>query len=366
MLNRRGKSASLIQAQYGHVLGEVRDGPPAETNNHAASALTEPAPIPQGRKIELETPDPTSREVQPRAAAEEAAPRLELSDAERKEAHRALEALTQEIEQQVRDALSEHVMMSPFLPQSIAKTLAEDIGKVNLPATDYDGVVSDEELPAILRRGGEDAKVGRTNGTPPARTGSLILSERLISTISTELCQRLILRHSLPLVMAEELMLQGRERTLMQLLVGETPRAEIESLAHGLNARKALTPTLILRALSVGNLDFFQAAMAARAGLSFEAAGSMIFDRGRSGLEEIYRRSGLPSELFIAFHSAVAVIKESNSQEGEVHQLEITERIMARLRMDYDSVCPEGLEHTLSQLSHFVIGRSEGAARALL
>ena len=73
----------------------------------------------------------------------------------------------------------------------------------------------------------------------------------------------------------------------------------------------------------------------------------------------------MPSEFFIAMCRAVDVLRDLSHESRSVRGLEITERIMARLRVEYDSVCPEGLEHTLSQLSHFVLGRSEPAMRGL-
>jgi uncharacterized protein (DUF2336 family) len=191
----------------------------------------------------------------------------------------------------------------------------------------------------------------------------LALSEELISRISEALCEQLVSRHQLPREMADELAMHGRERALTQAMAAESRNSEIERLAVTLRAKNALSPTLILRALCAGNLDFFQAAMAARAGMVMGDVGPLVFDRGRDGLKEIYRKADLPNELFVAFRSAVDVVNEASSDDRKYRHLEVTERIIGRLRLEYDSVCPEGLEHTLSQLSHFVIGRSESAAR---
>ena len=193
----------------------------------------------------------------------------------------------------------------------------------------------------------------------------LSLSEALISRVSEVLCERLVARHRLPRPMADELTMHGRERALTQMVTDDSRTSEIERLAVVLHAKDALTPTLVLRALCAGSVEFFKAAMAARARMRSEEVDFLVFENGRGGLEEVYRRAGLPDELFVAFRSAVDVITETRRDERRYRPLEVTERIMERLRQEYDSVCPEGLEHTLSQLSHFVMGRTAGPIRGL-
>ena len=338
-----------------------------------------------------------------------------LSDEESQIGVESLEVMARDVQRQVREAFSEHVRMSPFLPPSIAATLAEDVGPKALPVIQHSSVLSDQDLIAIVCGSGEDKQIAvarrgslapevaevlvdtgneRVVGTLLSNHGAdiaersllkvlrefgesgdiqaliverlalpLSLSEELITRISPALCERLVTCHQLPRDMADELAMHGRERALTQAVTAESRSSEIERLAAVLHAKNALSPTLILRALCAGNLNFFQAAMAARAGIALCEVGPLIFDRGRDGLEEIYRQADLPSELFVAFRAAVDVVNETSSDDLKYRRLEVTERIISRLKLEYDSVCPEGLEHTLSQLSRFVIGRADSAAR---
>lgn len=340
-----------------------------------------------------------------------------LSDEERRIGIEILEILARDVERQVREALSEHVRMSPFLPPSIAATLADDVGPQALPVIQRSGVLSDQDLIAIACGSGEDKQiaVAQRESLAPAVAEALVetgnegvagtllsshgddiaersllkilkefgesgdiqaliverlalplsLSEELIARISRALCEHLVTCHQLPREMADELAMHGRERALTQAMTAESRSAEIERLAAILHAKNALSPTLILRALCAGNLTFFQAAMAARAGIGLSEVGARIFEGGRDGLEEVYRQAALPSELFVAFRSAVDVVNETKSDDRKYRPLEVTERIIGRLKFEYDSVCPEGLEHTLSQLTRFVIGRADCAARGL-
>ena len=193
----------------------------------------------------------------------------------------------------------------------------------------------------------------------------LTTSEQLITLVSGELREQLVTRHQIPPELAEELTRQGREGALTQVLSRDLPGAEVERLAANLFARNVLTPTLVLRALCVGDLAFFQAAMAVLAGIPVENVKPLIYDQGRAGLEAIYEQSRLPHELFSAFRTAVEVVMESGGDKAERPRLEMTERIVRRLSREYDSVCPEGLEHMLSQLSRLVVGQADQCARGL-
>lgn len=274
-----------------------------------------------------------------------------------------LEPKGRDIERLVRVGLSEHVMMCPFLPSAIARALAHEVDAMAMPIVHYADLLGSDDLGAI------GAIPLQDDNSEVVDHGSLKLpltvSAHLIFRLTDTICDRLVDCHLLPAEMADEMNLHGRERALTQIMAADYRASEFERLAGSLQGENMLTPTLILRTLFIGNLDFFLAAMAARAGVSIAEAGRMTFSEGREGLEQIYRQAGLPSEFFIALCRAVDVLRDLSHERRSVRGLEITERIIVRLRVEYDSVCPEGLEHTLSQLSHFVLGRSENAVRGL-
>ena len=341
----------------------------------------------------------------------------DLNNQENALAIEILEIAARDLEQQVREALAQHVKNCPFLPPAIALRLAADVEAVAQPILRFSQALDDDGLVAIVHASGEikqlavaqreglraavsealvDAGTERVVGVLLAnhsaeiaeqtlgkvldghgeshRIQSLLIgrptlplttSERLIALVSDELRAQLVTRHQIPPELAEELSRQGREGALTQVMSRNLPGAEVERLAANLFAGNALTPTLVLRALCVGDLAFFQAAMAVLAGISFENAKPLIYDQGRAGLEAIYEQSRLPRELFSAFRTAVEVVMESGGDKAERPRLEMTERIVRRLSREYDSVCPEGLEHMLSQLSRLVVGQADQCARGL-
>jgi hypothetical protein len=272
-----------------------------------------------------------------------------------------LESKGRDVERQVRNGLCEHVMMCPFLPPTIARALTAEVEAMALPVRPYSDLLSAVELEAI----GVLASANGNGADHAAFQLPLTISAHLAFRLADALCEHLVAGRLLPRGMAERLEMHGRERALTQVLAADYRAVEFERLAVQLHGADKLTPTLILRTLCVGNLDFFQAAMAVRAGVPVAEANAMIFGNGQGSLEKIYRQAGLPGEFYVALGRAVDVVKELSDEGSPVRGLEITERIIAKLRMDYDNVCPEGLEHTLSQLAYFVLGRSEQAVRGV-
>ena len=417
MSNRTAKTSNRYRGSQQHLLADPVDRAPTQADNDPASGFESlPADAVNGGNVE-DILEIMGREVDQQALVAEQFSGIELSEQERELGLEILEIMARNVERQVREALSEHVRMSPFLPPAVASNLADDLGAEALPIIQNSALLRDQDLIAIVCRGSEDKQIAvakRDHVAPKVaealvETGNekvvgtllsnqraeitersllkvlkefgesgdiqalvverlalpLALSEALISRISEVLCERLVACHRLPRHMADELTMHGRERALTQMVTDDSRPSEIERLAVILHAKDALTPTLILRALCAGSLEFFKAAIAARARIRSAEADFLIFENGRGGLEEVYRRAGLPDELFVAFRSAVDVINETRRDERCYRPLEITERIMERLRQEYDNVCPEGLEHTLSQLSHFVVGRSAMPVRGI-
>ena len=69
-----------------------------------------------------------------------------------------------------------------------------------------------------------------------------------------------------------------------------------------------LTPSLILRALCMGDLAFFETALAVRARVPVENAQILVHDAGGNGLGSLYRKAGLPENLLPVFRVAVDAV----------------------------------------------------------
>jgi uncharacterized protein (DUF2336 family) len=249
-------------------------------------------------------------------------------------------ALLAEAEHEAREALAEHLRRCPYLPPSLAATLAADVLSISLPAGD--DPAGHVETPDESGNG----------AAAPCRTRlPLCVAQQVFFRVSGELRERLVERHDLPPELADEIALHGRERALTRAMGPDDPEAEVEGLVAALAAEAALTPTLLLRALCLGHLGFFRAAMAHLAGLPLDQAGHRILDRGPDGFVALYEESGLPPGLFRAFWSALDVVRGLPPEQAHDWPRASTNAIISRLVNEYEQVCPEDLEHVLSQLS---------------
>jgi uncharacterized protein (DUF2336 family) len=339
-----------------------------------------------------------------------------LSDAERETALAVLEELARDTEQEVRKSLAIHVASSVLLPPMLARTIAADVEAISIPFIQISPALTEADLVSIVRLGspakqvavagrervtGRVAKVLIATRNPAVVTtllrnegaeitepsyhmimdgfatdtvvqGLLVeraalpmtVTERLIQVVSDVLRDRLIEKHALPPEIATELLNQARERALFHSAAAAPRAFNVEAFAIRLNSKSKLTPTLLMRALCLGDLPFFEAGMAVRASISVRNAIELIGDRGTLGFKGLYEKAKLPGELYRAFRAALDVVGELRDAGHETWTPANTQMILDRVMKEYDEVCPAGLEFLLSQMSRRMLGRSEQQGRS--
>lgn len=263
-----------------------------------------------------------------------------LGAGERRIAEDILRRLMKDAEVRVRQALAAQLKDYSGLPRDMALELARDVDSVALPVLQFSQVLSDEDLIEIVRSGSAEKQVaiaGRP--TVSARlAGALIDTEneaavaRMVANPGAALDDRLLDRtiaeygHSdtvsaslaerpkLPAAIAERLMAAVTEqlmthlverrdlptRAVKSLLRGARDRATVSMFRDGLHddddlkahiARMdfdgRLTTSLAFRALALGDMRFFEMAMARLARLPLDSARTLIHDGGDHGLEAI-------------------------------------------------------------------------------
>lgn len=308
-----------------------------------------------------------------------------LSASERRLAEDIFRHLARDAELSVREALAAHLKQSPDLPPDVARRLAEDVDSVALPVLQYSAVLSDDDLVAIVREGrqnrqlaiasrshvsetvsdalidngdatvvarlidNEGARIadaayeralaahGREGsvGDSLARRGDLPagVAARMIAAVAEQLQDYLINRTSLSPDAATDLILQARERALVEL-VGSRPiqdEAELERLVEQLAKAGRLSPWLVLRTLCFGDLAFFEASLARLARVPLANARILIHDEGELGLGSICRRAGLPERLLPAFRTALEVRLETDYDGTGNDRRRFVERMLERL-----------------------------------
>lgn len=349
----------------------------------------------------LSEPSPHVRaEVATKLAQEIDSPRL--NESELQIAHDIVRAMAKDAEASVRQALSQSLRRAARLPHDVALKLANDIESVALPILTYSNVLTEDDLTAIVKSSApakQEAIAGRavvpekvaealiTNAgekavaTLMSNTGAKIneasmnkavdrfsesdmikkrmiareslpvtVTERLVTMVSESLKDYLVSHHELSPNVASDIVLQSRERTVIGLSGGSTEQ-DLEKLVTQMHRNKRLTPSLVLRALCMGDMAFFESAMAIMANVPIINARILIHDAGRLGLKSLYGKTGLPARLLPAVRVAIDVVHETpmDGEDGgrERYQARVIERVLTQ----FEDLGPEDIDYLLDKLS---------------
>jgi uncharacterized protein (DUF2336 family) len=324
-----------------------------------------------------------------------------LTEAELRAAQDIVRIMARDAEATVRAALAASLRHSGRLPHDVALHLAQDIEAVALPVLTDSLILSDADLIAVVR-GGSRAKqaaiAGRSAVSEPVadalvtdsdeatvtvlmrnagarvseaslgraldrfadsdavkesivRRASLpaTMAERLVAMVSDRLRQYLVAHHGLPRALATEIVLQGRERATLH--VGEgLSEEDLQALIVQIYRDGRLTPTLVLRALCLGDMAFFETAMATMAAVPLANARVLIHDVGRTGFASLYRKTGLSPDLFPAFRAAADVVGSTGLDGGPRDAERFRSRVITRILTQFDDFDAEDLDYLVDRL----------------
>ena len=325
-----------------------------------------------------------------------------LSDDERKLAEELVRLFIKDATVSVRAALAENLAHNPNLPRDIAITLSADVAAVAVPLVRASEVLTDEDLIDIVRSAGTEVQravalrdsvseavsdalvdtgkaeivatvvankgavlseptllgVAQRFGSDELVAGPLVarpqlpisVSERLINLLSAALRDELVARQVLPDDLASDLVLQARERAVMALIGAETKDAA--ALAAQLHAGGRLTFSIVLRALCMGDLPFFEAALACLAGIPVTNAALLIADARGTGLPQLMAKAGVPANYLDVFRTAAMIASESQYDGGPNDRERYRHRVIQRLLTsgDRNSLDNGNIEYLVAKL----------------
>ncbi len=310
--------------------------------------------------------------------------------------------LANDIEATVRQTISQSLRCSARLPQDAALRLANDIETVALPILADSGLLSAADLVAIVRSGSsvkQEAIAGRRdlsedvsealitdahvaavtalmrNSTAQISENGLgkaierfsgddtvtesmarreklpiTIAERLVALVADHVKNYLVGHHELSPDIATDIVLQTRDVTTITLSYG-SHEDELQLLVEEMRRGDRLTPFLVLRALCLGDMEFFEAAMAALANVPVANARRLIHDAGSNGLKSLFEKTGLPARLLPAIRVAVDVVAGVKFDGGE-HDLErYRARVITRILTQFERFGDEDLDYLLEKLT---------------
>ena len=312
--------------------------------------------------------------------------RADLDEDDRAAAQKILRVLAEDAAELVRRAMTVTLKSSDLIPRDLARRLAADVDSVALPIIGFSPVFADEDLIEILRGGSavrQTAIAGRPTvsrdvaeaicaeaGLEAVRTVAsndnadlseramsravdrfgdtpevvaalayrqvlpLDITERLIAMAGDAVREHLVSRHAVAPETAIRLATFARERATVDLVDQAAESADLPRFVAQLNARKALTASLLLRALARGQMALFEHSVAELASTPHHRAWLMVHDAGPLGFKAIYDRAGLPPRLFQAFRAGVdtwrALQSEGADTSGEAFRQQMLQRFLTQ------------------------------------
>ncbi|WP_417317833.1 DUF2336 domain-containing protein [Emcibacter sp.] len=326
-----------------------------------------------------------------------------LSPEEKKIAEDIFKAMVKDAEVRVRVALSASLMDNPEIPREVALSLANDVTEVSLPILEFSEVLTDEDLKEIIANSsaeGQKAVARRENlssdvaeaivetsadedvvatlvsnesadlseGTmdkvldkfgesekinaPMAKRGQLPIkvAERLVSLVSEKVRDHLVTHHEMSPDIVMDLFLSARERATVSLLDSGADVMDVRQLVDQLYSNGRLTPTLIMRALCMGDLVFFEAAVAKLCNIPVSNAYKLLHDRGDLGITAVFSQASLPGELLPLAKAALDVADDMSVSAGEDRERfrsRMLERVLTYCENDVD---PENLDYFITKM----------------
>ena len=329
-----------------------------------------------------------------------------LSDTEQALAQDIFRVMLKDVEVRVREALSDGLHRASHLSSDIARDLANDESDtVAIPVIRHSEALNDTDLIDIVRRqgdtrqvavaerpvvsesvsdavveyGGEDAVVSLVSNhgarisedtygkvidkhgenervqNPLVRRDELpvAVAERLVALVSEDLKNYILMHHELSEAVATDLVLHSRERTTIGLVSTGATAEEIEDLVRQMHQNGRLTPSIILRALCTGDLNFFETSLAVLAGIPVINASLLVHDEGNLGLRSLYDKAGLPKALFNAFRRAmdlnINMELERTDDDPEQTMRRILERVLTQSENVDEDLGVDNVDYLLSK-----------------
>jgi uncharacterized protein (DUF2336 family) len=361
------------------------------TKADIARLLTEPS-----ASVRAEVADKLAREIDSD----------QLTESELQIAQDIVRVMAKDVELAVRRSLSEGLRAAKHLPHDVALKLATDVEAVALPVLADSPVLTDSDLIEVIEHGSArkqgaiatrssvsesvaDALVTQASETAVAALMSnaraqiterslgvamdrfgesekiksamvhranlpVTIAERLVVKVSETLQSYLVRHHELPVSLATDIVLRSRERATLQLSLGSSEH-QLERLVRQMDRNHRLTPLLMLRALCLGDLAFFEMAMAVRAKVPVVNARILIDDEGPHGLASLYERAGMPARLLPAVRVAVDVVRGTEFDGGERDRERYRSRVITRILTQFEDLPQEDLDYLLDKLGDVLV-----------
>ena len=314
-----------------------------------------------------------------------------LSQAERQIALAIVQTVLPEAELEFRRQLSETLKSTAHLDRALARQLAEDVLDVATPILVHSLALTDEDLveviqhcsvdhsravamrPAlnvtvtdalirtddevvvvrvaannnarisaggyhhILDRFGDHARIAEAVSNRPALP--LAIVERMATLVTGRTLERLIGRYAVPAHRVAMILHHSREHFLLQSIAGE-PAEELRAFAQRLEDNRLLGPTLVMRAIAIGQFGFLLQALSIKANVPISNVRKLLDDEGGRGQAELFEHCALDPvyrPLFVDLAYAARNFPATRDGKAPPGWLELATPILRKRLHNFDT-----------------------------
>lgn len=314
-----------------------------------------------------------------------------LDDKKRKLAVEIFRVLCLDAEIQVKRILAERLQKDHSIPKDIATKLASEVSEISVPMLKYSPLLEDSELLTIVNQTTELAKIEAIASRKivpekmalaivdrkhlPAvellaankgaeitdsvilntavrfkENGSLLakmlnrnshmspIADKVLGIVSASVRSEIMKKCNIsPFKLQREMLASREAATLAILTPGRMDQAldMVSSLSHG----HRLTNTIIIRSLYIGAVEFFVAALARRADVTYESAQELL--SSSRGFRAIYLAAKMPAaisdEVYVAYNCArneAAAAKKERRDFSAIKMLDAVNRQGVNMEVD--------------------------------
>lgn len=309
----------------------------------------------------------------------------DFSDKEKKIAIEIFRILVGDVEKKVRQVLSTHLSGSMDAPHDVILKLANDIKEISLPVLEHSYVLTESDLVEITEKSYDQEvmsaiarrdMVSRELSTALLKKSNLAiietllknknasiddngfqriydecqdntsmlelmaknggvplsLAEKLFVVVSDEVKKILVKKYNISFDVANDSARYVRELATLGLIDNAMVGMEVEALISHLHKNNRLTLSLLIRSLCFGNLSFFEHAIAKLADVPVLNGRILVLD-GDNGFEALYKKSGLPQEMFMAIKYLLKVVLDETAM-GRYNRNDFKYRLASRILKD--------------------------------
>lgn len=296
--------------------------------------------------------------------------------------------LARDAEVRVREQLSKHLHACEDLPHDVALKLAHDIEQVSIPVLEFSNVLGDTDLISVIQSSHQLAKLSAVARreivteyvsdallstrqdsvavTLMENTGAeisehsllhtveamadresvieammergglpLVCVEKIFMTVSTELKKKLAAQYHMSRHLIEGKLEYAREMTTLGVS-GRSDGVNVEALVKHMHNQRKLTSSIVIRGLCVGDVAFFEHAMAELTDVPLENVRRLMLDAGPNGFKALYRLSPLPPAYYEAVKKLLDLALEA-THNGNERPEDFSARIIDNIVMNgYD------------------------------